>query len=174
MLKTACPSPARHSAVKCSRLSTDMAAPCSPVEIARAVDTACRSRGGAYATYSCKSVSWDDVQRGTVGGGLSCWGGNITVRHVRRARSLCLTRPPPGHAPVGQGRQLAVHRAQRQLVRRRVLSRRVLAGSGCKRFGNGGTRVLGGSPAQHRASPRTRTAQRCQAALRVAYKKAER
>jgi len=28
--------------------------------------------------YSCKTVSWDDVQRGTVGGGLSCWGANIT------------------------------------------------------------------------------------------------
>ena len=28
--------------------------------------------------YRCQTVSWDDVQRGTVGGGLSCWGGNIT------------------------------------------------------------------------------------------------
>jgi hypothetical protein len=31
-----------------------------------------------YHNYSCKTVSWDDVQRGTVGGSLSCWGSNIT------------------------------------------------------------------------------------------------
>eukprot|EP00316_Scyphosphaera_apsteinii_P004750 CAMPEP_0119314778 /NCGR_PEP_ID=MMETSP1333-20130426/34029_1 /TAXON_ID=418940 /ORGANISM="Scyphosphaera apsteinii, Strain RCC1455" /LENGTH=503 /DNA_ID=CAMNT_0007319977 /DNA_START=61 /DNA_END=1572 /DNA_ORIENTATION=+ len=37
-----------------------------------------RAQGGAYAGYSCKTISWDDVQRGTVGGSLSCWGGNIT------------------------------------------------------------------------------------------------
>merc|ERR1719487_3028061 len=28
--------------------------------------------------YRCQTVSWDDVERGTVGGGLSCWGANIT------------------------------------------------------------------------------------------------
>lgn len=35
---------------------------------------------GYYSNYSCKTVSWDDVQRGTIGGGsnLSCWGANIT------------------------------------------------------------------------------------------------
>jgi len=33
---------------------------------------------GPYSKYNCKSVSWDDVQRGTVNGGLSCWGANIT------------------------------------------------------------------------------------------------
>lgn len=32
----------------------------------------------AGSEYKCQTVSWDDVQRGTVGGGLSCWGGNIT------------------------------------------------------------------------------------------------
>jgi len=37
-----------------------------------------RSRGGCYSEYSCKTVSWDDVERGTVGGSLSCWGANIT------------------------------------------------------------------------------------------------
>lgn len=42
------------------------------------IDSVCRNRGGVYAGYSCKPVSWDDAQRGTVGGGLSCWGGNIT------------------------------------------------------------------------------------------------
>ena len=31
-----------------------------------------------YSNYSCKVVSWDDVQRGTFGGSLSCWGSNIT------------------------------------------------------------------------------------------------
>ncbi len=36
------------------------------------------SKEGPYANYSCKNVSWDDVQRGTVDGGLSCWGANIT------------------------------------------------------------------------------------------------
>ena len=46
--------------------------------IASAVNEECRKRGGVYAQYSCKSVSWDDVSRGTVGGALSCWGGNIT------------------------------------------------------------------------------------------------
>lgn len=33
---------------------------------------------GPYSKYSCKTVSWDDVQRGTVGQALSCWGSNIT------------------------------------------------------------------------------------------------
>ena len=28
--------------------------------------------------YSCQTVSWDDVERGTVSGSLSCWGANIT------------------------------------------------------------------------------------------------
>uniref|UniRef100_A0A7R9ZGH3 Uncharacterized protein n=1 Tax=Pseudictyota dubia TaxID=2749911 RepID=A0A7R9ZGH3_9STRA len=37
-----------------------------------------RSTDGPYSGYSCKTVSWDDVQRGTVGGELSCWGSNIT------------------------------------------------------------------------------------------------
>ena len=32
----------------------------------------------AGSEYKCQTVSWDDVQRGTVGGGVSCWGGNIT------------------------------------------------------------------------------------------------
>jgi len=36
------------------------------------------STEGPYKNYSCKTVSWDDVQRGTVDGELSCWGSNIT------------------------------------------------------------------------------------------------
>jgi len=37
-----------------------------------------QSNVGPYNNYSCKTVSWDDVQRGTVGDSLSCWGSNIT------------------------------------------------------------------------------------------------
>merc|ERR1711907_907032 len=33
--------------------------------------------------YSCKTVSWDDVSRGTVGGSLSCWGSNITDTYLK-------------------------------------------------------------------------------------------
>lgn len=47
-------------------------------ETCSAINSACKSKGDPYSQYSCKSVSWDDVERGTLGGGLSCWGGNIT------------------------------------------------------------------------------------------------
>ena len=47
-------------------------------EIMKQINDACRTSGEKYSQYSCKTVSWDDVQRGTVGGGLSSWGGNIT------------------------------------------------------------------------------------------------
>ena len=49
----------------------------------KAINDACRSKGGHYATYSCKVVSWDDVSRGTVGGSLSCWGSNITDTYLK-------------------------------------------------------------------------------------------
>ncbi|CAE7243585.1 unc-104 [Symbiodinium sp. KB8] len=49
----------------------------------KAINQACRSKGGHYATYSCKVVSWDDVSRGTVGGSLSCWGANITDTYLK-------------------------------------------------------------------------------------------
>ena len=49
-----------------------------PAAVAASVNAACRARGGAYATYSCMRVSWDDAARGTFGGGISCWGANIT------------------------------------------------------------------------------------------------
>ncbi len=66
----------------------------TPEAVAAAVDAACKSRGGAYALYSCKSVSWEDASRGTVGGGLSCWGSNITdVRlYAKDARTLFTVR----------------------------------------------------------------------------------
>lgn len=47
------------------------------------INTVCRSRGGHYAGYSCKVVSWDDVSRGTAGGSLSCWGANITDTYLK-------------------------------------------------------------------------------------------
>lgn len=47
-------------------------------ETMRSINTELRAQGGAYGTYSCKTVSWDDVQRGTAGGSLSSLGANIT------------------------------------------------------------------------------------------------
>ncbi|MDC0366908.1 hypothetical protein OAM67_00605 [bacterium] len=42
-----------------------------------------RQLGGKYAQYSYSKVSWDDANRGTVGGGLSCWGSNITDTYLK-------------------------------------------------------------------------------------------
>eukprot|EP00339_Tiarina_fusa_P022059 CAMPEP_0117017846 /NCGR_PEP_ID=MMETSP0472-20121206/13878_1 /TAXON_ID=693140 ORGANISM="Tiarina fusus, Strain LIS" /NCGR_SAMPLE_ID=MMETSP0472 /ASSEMBLY_ACC=CAM_ASM_000603 /LENGTH=621 /DNA_ID=CAMNT_0004722327 /DNA_START=8 /DNA_END=1873 /DNA_ORIENTATION=- len=44
----------------------------------RQINAALQSSRAHYSSYSCKTVSWDDVQRGTVNGSLSCWGANIT------------------------------------------------------------------------------------------------
>ncbi|CAJ1346573.1 unnamed protein product [Effrenium voratum] len=52
-------------------------------EVMDTINTVCRARGGHYARYSCKVVSWDDVSRGTVGGALSCWGANITDTYLK-------------------------------------------------------------------------------------------
>lgn len=57
---------------------THEAAPASVSEVMNAINGTLKGAGGAFAGYSCKTVSWDDVSRGTVGGSLSCWGGNIT------------------------------------------------------------------------------------------------
>jgi len=46
------------------------------------INQTCRNKGGKYAQYSCKTVSWDDAARGTVGGSLSCWGSNITDTYL--------------------------------------------------------------------------------------------
>lgn len=46
----------------------------------RAINNALSKRGGGW---SCKTVSWDDVSRGTSGGGLSCWGSNITDTYLK-------------------------------------------------------------------------------------------
>lgn len=42
-------------------------------EIVTALDSAAGSKG-----YRCAEVSWEDSQRATTGGFLSCWGGNIS------------------------------------------------------------------------------------------------
>jgi hypothetical protein len=55
----------------------------SVAETRDAIDAALAAAGGAFAGYSCKTVSWDDVSRGTVGGSLSCWGGNITDTYLK-------------------------------------------------------------------------------------------
>ncbi|CAJ1364876.1 unnamed protein product [Effrenium voratum] len=47
------------------------------------INSACRSKGGHYAVYSCQVVSWDDVSRGTLGGAVSCWGSNITDTYLK-------------------------------------------------------------------------------------------
>lgn len=57
--------------------------PSSVQETMKSINQACRSKGGKYAGYSCKVVSWDDVSRGTVGGSLSCWGANITDTYLK-------------------------------------------------------------------------------------------
>lgn len=50
--------------------------------------------GGHYKSYNCERVSWDDVQRGTNGGSLSCWGSNITDTRLwaKDGRSLFTVR----------------------------------------------------------------------------------
>ena len=52
-------------------------------DVMKTINEVCRSKGGHYAGYSCKVVSWDDVSRGTVGGSLSCWGANITDTYLK-------------------------------------------------------------------------------------------
>ena len=50
----------------------------------RAINDACRRKGGVYSTYSCKAVSWDDSARGVgFGGGLSTVGPNITDTYLK-------------------------------------------------------------------------------------------
>jgi huntingtin len=52
-------------------------------DVLSSINQCCKRRGGHYAQYSCKVVSWDDVSRGTVGGSLSCWGANITDTYLK-------------------------------------------------------------------------------------------
>lgn len=52
--------------------------------VLRSVNHSCKRKGGVYATYSCKTVSWDDVTRHTNSTGeVSCWGNNITDTYLK-------------------------------------------------------------------------------------------
>merc|ERR1711998_486785 len=70
----------------------------------QAINDACRARGGPHAQYSCKTVSWDDVQRGTVGGSLSCWGSNITDTrlYAKEGTQLFTVRPDNWNEKLGR------------------------------------------------------------------------
>eukprot|EP00746_Dinoflagellata_sp_MGD_P072128 gnl/MRDRNA2_/MRDRNA2_29300_c0_seq1.p1 gnl/MRDRNA2_/MRDRNA2_29300_c0~~gnl/MRDRNA2_/MRDRNA2_29300_c0_seq1.p1 ORF type:complete len:742 (+),score=115.91 gnl/MRDRNA2_/MRDRNA2_29300_c0_seq1:131-2356(+) len=70
----------------------------------QAINEACHAQGGKYAGYSCKTVSWDDVSRGTVGGALSCWGANITDTYLRSRSGVQLftVRPDNWNEKLGQ------------------------------------------------------------------------
>jgi len=69
----------------------------------KAINSACKSGGGVYSGYSCKSVSWDDADRGTVGGSLSCWGANITDTRLyeKNGRALYTVRPDNWNEKLG-------------------------------------------------------------------------
>lgn len=55
--------------------------------VQQALDTVAGPRG-----FRCVPVSWEDAQRGTVGGALSCWGGNISdVRLWERGGRMLYT-----------------------------------------------------------------------------------
>ena len=59
----------------------------SSADVRKAVDDAARGSG-----FRCTPVSWEDAQRGSVNGQLSCWGGNISdVRIWERNDSLVFT-----------------------------------------------------------------------------------
>lgn len=72
----------------------------------QAINDACRACAidSKYAGYSCKTVSWDDVSRGTVGGNVSCWGANITDTYLRSRSGVQLftVRPNNWNEKLGQ------------------------------------------------------------------------
>ncbi|KAI0559802.1 hypothetical protein FGB62_137g01 [Gracilaria domingensis] len=49
----------------------------------KAIDTTLCQSGAPFSHYSCKTISWDDVSRGTIGESLSCWGANITDTYLK-------------------------------------------------------------------------------------------
>ena len=52
--------------------------------VIKSVNQSCQRKGGVYASYSCKTVSWDDVTRHTNSTGeVSCWGNNITDTYLK-------------------------------------------------------------------------------------------
>ena len=53
--------------------------PAAPPKAASLEDTkAALDAVASKSGFRCVPVSWEDAQRGTVGGALSCWGGNIS------------------------------------------------------------------------------------------------
>ena len=70
----------------------------------QAINAACKARGGAHAGYSCKTVSWDDAARGTVGGGLSSLGSNITDTYLKAkdGQRLFTVRPDNWNEKLGR------------------------------------------------------------------------
>jgi hypothetical protein len=66
----------------CSRPETSSSGPASVDETMSAIRAALSAAGGAAAEYNCATVSWDDVSRGTVSGGLSSLGANITDSYL--------------------------------------------------------------------------------------------
>jgi len=71
------------SASTVATLILSMATPCSVDDTISAINRTYREVGGVYSDYSCKTVSWDDCERGMVGGTLSCLGSNITDTRLR-------------------------------------------------------------------------------------------
>jgi hypothetical protein len=68
-------------------------------ELQKSINESCRGTG-----YSCKTVSWDDVQRGTVDGSLSCWGSNITDTRLweKTGKQLFTVRPDNWNEKLGK------------------------------------------------------------------------
>lgn len=63
------------------------AAAASLSDVQKALNDVASPRG-----FQCQAVSWEDAQRGTVGGALSCWGGNISdVRLWERGGRMLYT-----------------------------------------------------------------------------------
>jgi len=83
----------------------------SDQETLQQINTTLKQSGCQYANYSCKSVSWDDVQRGTTGnGGLSCWGANIADTRLcaKDGRSLFTVRGNNWNERLGKVTQVAI------------------------------------------------------------------
>lgn len=71
----------------------------STEDVQKAINDTCRG-----TNYSCKTVSWDDAQRGTVGGALSCWGSNITDTRLweKTGKRLFTVRPDNWNEKLGK------------------------------------------------------------------------
>ena len=80
----------------------------------RAINDACRRKGGVYSTYSCKAVSWDDSARGVgFGGGLSTVGPNITDTYLKAkdGTRLYTVRPDNWNEKLGSASAAGVARS---------------------------------------------------------------